>query len=80
MTNSERQEPEAAEFVRPYVIADGRDLPDGDQFSLITLVTAAANHGGRRLLPEEQSLLEMCSAATSRSPRSRDTCACPWAW
>lgn len=63
MTDSDKQEPEAAELVRPYVITNGRDLPEGDQFSLITLVTAAADHPQRRtrLSPEERSLLEMCS-------------------
>jgi DNA-directed RNA polymerase specialized sigma24 family protein len=62
MTDPDKQEPEAAELVRPYVITNGRGLPGEDQFSLITLVTAAADHQQRptRLSPEEQNLLEMC--------------------
>jgi hypothetical protein len=57
-------EPEAAPLVRPYVITKGRALPDEQQFSLITLVTAAAEQGQRasRLSPEEQQLLDVCSA------------------
>jgi hypothetical protein len=64
MTGHDGWEPEAAELVRPYVITKGRGLPDEDDLSLITLVTASAEHGRRptRLSPEEQSLLELCSA------------------
>ncbi|MEV0222853.1 DUF742 domain-containing protein [Streptomyces sp. NPDC050704] len=63
MIDPDRQEPEAAELVRPYVITNGRDLPAGDQFTLITLVTAAADQQQRPALlsPEEQSVLQMCS-------------------
>ncbi|MFD9407933.1 DUF742 domain-containing protein [Streptomyces sp. NPDC059989] len=55
--------PEAADLVRPYVITKGRGLPAEEQLSLITLVTAAADHQQRptRLSPEEQSLLDLCS-------------------
>jgi hypothetical protein len=55
---------EAAELVRPYVITKGRRLPDDDQLSLITLVTAAFDQGQRpaRLSPEEQRLLDICAA------------------
>ncbi|EKX60945.1 DUF742 domain-containing protein [Streptomyces ipomoeae] len=62
MTDSQQHEPEAAELVRPYVITGGRSLPGEHQFSLITLVTAAADQQQRpaRLSPEEQNLLEMC--------------------
>ncbi|GAA2254279.1 hypothetical protein GCM10010145_22880 [Streptomyces ruber] len=54
---------EAADLVRPYVITGGRELPAEHQFSLITLVTTAADQRQRpnRLSPEEQQLLEMCS-------------------
>lgn len=62
MTDSDKREPEAAELVRPYVITGGRSLPGENQFSLITLVTAAADQQQRpaRLSPEEQNLLGMC--------------------
>ncbi|MFE2558624.1 DUF742 domain-containing protein [Streptomyces sp. NBC_00090] len=64
MTGHEEWEPEAAELVRPYVITKGRGLPDEQQLSLITLVTAAPEEGQRptRLSPEEQRLLDICSA------------------
>jgi DNA-directed RNA polymerase specialized sigma24 family protein len=63
MTDNTPHEPEAAELVRPYVIARGRGLPGEDEFSLITLVTTAADQRQRpnRLSPEEQALLEMCA-------------------
>ncbi|WP_042363711.1 DUF742 domain-containing protein [Streptacidiphilus neutrinimicus] len=55
---------DATELVRPYVITKGRRLPDDDQLSLITLVTAAPEQVQRplRLSPEEQRLLDLCSA------------------
>ncbi|WP_405792511.1 DUF742 domain-containing protein [Streptomyces sp. NBC_01506] len=58
-----QSEPEAAELVRPYVITRGRALPAQDEFSLITLITTATDQRQRprRLSPEEQQLLEMCS-------------------
>ncbi|MFF5445229.1 DUF742 domain-containing protein [Streptomyces sp. NPDC012888] len=65
MTGREQEwEPEAADLVRPYVITKGRGLPDEGQFSLITLVTAAPGRSQRptRLPPEEQRLLDLCSA------------------
>ncbi|MGW0827662.1 DUF742 domain-containing protein [Streptomyces sp. NPDC002845] len=64
MTGSGEWEPEAPELVRPYVITKGRGLPDEEQLSLITLVTAAADDHRRpaRLSPEEQNLLDICSA------------------
>ncbi|MFF8093193.1 DUF742 domain-containing protein [Streptomyces sp. NPDC016675] len=64
MTGHDGWEPEAAELVRPYVITKGRGLPDEEHLSLITLVTAAAGNPQRppRLSPEEQSLLDLCSA------------------
>jgi hypothetical protein len=64
MTGHDGWEPEAAELVRPYVITKGRGLPDEEHLSLITLVTAAAANTQRppRLSPEEQSLLDLCSA------------------
>ncbi|WP_418958913.1 DUF742 domain-containing protein [Streptomyces tritici] len=65
MTGSEMWETEAAELVRPYVITKGRGLPDDTQLSLITLVTAAPEEGTQRptrLSPEEQRLLDICSA------------------
>ncbi|MFC8096749.1 DUF742 domain-containing protein [Streptomyces sp. NPDC057301] len=64
MTSHPDQEPEATELVRAYVITQGRALPDEAKLSLITLVTASAEHAQRpmRLSPEEQSLLDICSA------------------
>ncbi|WP_217254950.1 DUF742 domain-containing protein [Streptomyces sp. AC602_WCS936] len=64
MTGNDGWEPEAPELVRPYVITKGRGLPDEEHLSLITLVTAADGHARRplRLSPEEQSLLDLCSA------------------
>ncbi|WP_137991715.1 DUF742 domain-containing protein [Streptomyces vilmorinianum] len=64
MSGFEELEPEAAELVRPYVITKGRGLPDEAQLSLITLVTAAGDDQQRptRLSPEEQSLLDLCTA------------------
>ncbi|MCH0567055.1 MULTISPECIES: DUF742 domain-containing protein [unclassified Streptomyces] len=64
MTGAGEWEPEAADLVRPYVITKGRGLPDEAELSLITLVTAAAENGQRptRLSPEEQRLLDICSA------------------
>ncbi|QES51385.1 DUF742 domain-containing protein [Streptomyces venezuelae] len=64
MTGFGELEPEAAELVRPYVITKGRGLPDEAQLSLITLVTAAGDQQQRptQLSPEEQGLLELCTA------------------
>ncbi|GHD23498.1 DUF742 domain-containing protein [Streptomyces galbus] len=64
MTGYDELEPQTPELVRPYVITKGRGLPDEDQLSLITLVTAVADHRQRptRLSPEEQNLLDLCSA------------------
>lgn len=64
MTGPDGREPDAPELVRPYVITKGRGLPDEQQLSLITLVTAAPKDRRRptRLSPEEQSLLDICSA------------------
>ncbi|MGW3495423.1 DUF742 domain-containing protein [Streptomyces sp. NPDC001020] len=63
MTDPDKPEAEAAELVRPYVITKGRSLPDDEQFSLITLVTASLDERQRptRLSPEEQSMLTMCT-------------------
>ncbi|WP_344263819.1 DUF742 domain-containing protein [Streptomyces sodiiphilus] len=57
------QEPEAAALVRPYVITNGRNVPEGDELSLITLVTAvdSRQQWPALLSPEEQSVLRMCS-------------------
>ncbi|MEU9702898.1 DUF742 domain-containing protein [Streptomyces sp. NPDC047981] len=64
MSRFDEREPEAAELVRPYVITKGRGLPDEEQLSLVTLVTASADHHQRptRLSPEEQSMLDLCTA------------------
>lgn len=64
MNGPEDWELDAAELVRPYVITKGRGLPDDAQLSLITLVTATVERGQRpaRLSPEEQRLLDICSA------------------
>ncbi|KJS53103.1 DUF742 domain-containing protein [Streptomyces rubellomurinus] len=65
MTTPDEQPSEAPPLVRPYVITKGRGLPDDEQLSLITLVTAADDEQRRptrRLTPEEQGLLELCAA------------------
>lgn len=64
MTRTDGWEPESVELVRPYVITKGRGLPDEEQISLITLVTAAPEDTRRptRLSPEEAGLLDICSA------------------
>ncbi|MEU3614618.1 DUF742 domain-containing protein [Streptomyces sp. NPDC006872] len=64
MTGFDELEPQTPELVRPYVITKGRGLPDEGQLSLITLVTATADHQQRptRLSPEEQNLLDLCAA------------------
>lgn len=61
MTAPEEQEPESAGLVRPYVITNGRGLPDTDQFNLITLVTASEQRRSPTLDPEKRSLLDLCS-------------------
>jgi hypothetical protein len=64
MTSPEDFELEATGLVRAFVITKGRGLPDDAQLSLITLVTAAPEQGQRSLSlsPEEQRLLDICSA------------------
>lgn len=64
MTGHDGWDPEDTALVRAYVITKGRELPDEEQLSLITLVTASPDHAQRpmRLSPEEQTLLEICSA------------------
>ncbi|MER5637015.1 DUF742 domain-containing protein [Kitasatospora sp. NPDC002227] len=64
MTTPDDFELEATGLVRAYVITKGRGLPDDAQLSLITLVTAAPGQEQRplRLSPEEQRLLDICSA------------------
>lgn len=52
---------ESVDLVRPYVITNGQELPRGDEFELVTLVTAA-DGGARRaqLDPERRALVELC--------------------
>ncbi|NJQ08139.1 DUF742 domain-containing protein [Streptomyces lonarensis] len=52
---------ESVDLVRPYVITNGQELPKGDEFELVTLVTAA-DGGARRaqLDPERRALVELC--------------------
>ncbi|KAK1181441.1 DUF742 domain-containing protein [Streptomyces sp. NPDC000941] len=54
------QEPEAAPLVRPYVITNGRGLPENDQFNLITLVTASERRPPSHYDPEKLRLLDLC--------------------
>ncbi|MFI6333955.1 DUF742 domain-containing protein [Streptomyces sp. NPDC050535] len=63
MTGPDEGEFEAGELVRPYVVTKGRGLPDDSKLSLITLVTATADHQQRptRLSPEEQRLLDLAA-------------------
>ncbi|MFE5124107.1 DUF742 domain-containing protein [Streptomyces sp. NPDC056669] len=60
MTAPGEQEPQSAQLVRPYVITNGRGLPENDQFNLITLVTASEQRPPSQLDPEKRSLLELC--------------------
>ncbi|MCX5197386.1 DUF742 domain-containing protein [Streptomyces sp. NBC_00249] len=64
MSGFDELEPGSADLVRPYVITKGRGLPDEEQLSLITLVTAAGDQQQRptQLSPEEQGLLALCTA------------------
>ncbi|MDH6132915.1 hypothetical protein P3T37_002301 [Kitasatospora sp. MAA4] len=64
MTAPEEFELASDGLVRAYVITKGRGLPDEQQLSLITLVTAAPDEDRRpqQLSPEEQRLLDICSA------------------
>jgi hypothetical protein len=55
------QEPDSAGLVRPYVITNGRGLPDNDQFNLITLVTTSDQPRPGHLDPEKHSLLDLCA-------------------
>lgn len=55
-------EHEAAELVRPYVITNGRELPDDSEFTLITLVTVHQNPPRTKPLdPEKLRVIELCS-------------------
>ncbi|UWE07340.1 DUF742 domain-containing protein [Actinacidiphila bryophytorum] len=56
-------EPEelSADLVRPYVITNGRGLPDNDQFNLITLVTTSDQPRPSQLDPEKRAVLDLCS-------------------
>lgn len=61
MTNYE-PELESTDLVRSYVITNGRDLVEGDRFSMITLVTASDRPPGTHVLdPEKVRVLELCS-------------------
>lgn len=61
MTSPDGHEPESAQLVRPYVITNGRQLPDSDRYELMTLVTASTD-GQRKdhLGPEKRSVLQLC--------------------
>ncbi|WP_103502829.1 MULTISPECIES: DUF742 domain-containing protein [Streptomyces] len=53
---------DSVDLVRPYVITNGQDLPKGDEFELVTLVTVAAGNARQAQLdPERRALLELCS-------------------
>lgn len=55
-------EQETTPLVRPYVITNGRELLDDNDFSLITLVTVAEDAPRSGLLdPEKRRLMELCS-------------------
>lgn len=56
-------EPEelSADLVRPYVITNGRGLPDNDQFNLITLVTTSDLPRPSQIDPEKRAVLDLCS-------------------
>lgn len=62
MTNPGEQEPPDPGLVRPYVITNGRELPENDTFSLITLVTVAVDEPApRNASPEKRKLWDLCS-------------------
>ncbi|MDX3851939.1 DUF742 domain-containing protein [Streptomyces sp. AK02-01A] len=62
MTTPDEPEVEATPLVRPYVIANGRELIDDNDFSLITLVTVSEDVPHNGLLdPEKRRLMELCS-------------------
>ncbi|GAB2836000.1 DUF742 domain-containing protein [Streptomyces sp. NPDC054796] len=49
-------------LVRPYVITNGRGLPESDQFSLITLVTISGDQEPPKVLsPEKRKLWDLCA-------------------
>ncbi|MER6948310.1 DUF742 domain-containing protein [Nonomuraea sp. NPDC000554] len=51
-------------LVRPYTITGGRTVPERDDLTLITLVTAisevSSEHGLRRMQPEHRTILALC--------------------
>ncbi|SEG88429.1 Protein of unknown function [Actinacidiphila yanglinensis] len=52
---------ESPELVRPYVITNGRGLPEDGQFNLITLVTASDQPRPAHLDPEKHRVLDLCA-------------------
>ncbi|MFF2525262.1 DUF742 domain-containing protein [Streptomyces liangshanensis] len=55
-------EQETTPLVRPYVITNGRELLDDNDFSLITLITVSENAPQNGFLdPEKRRLMELCS-------------------
>ncbi|AJE84870.1 MULTISPECIES: DUF742 domain-containing protein [Streptomyces] len=62
MTAPGEEQPVTSGFIRSYVITNGRDLPDADGFSLVTLVTIAPDREPpARLSPELRSVWDLCS-------------------
>ncbi|NSC21815.1 DUF742 domain-containing protein [Streptomyces albus subsp. chlorinus] len=61
MTTPEEQEPVDTGLVRPYVITNGREPPEDDRFSMITLVTVSDEEPPRLLDPEMRKLWDLCS-------------------
>lgn len=50
------------ELIRPYVITNGRELPQGTAFTMTTLVTATEEGLNSRVLtPESRRILDLCS-------------------
>jgi len=61
MTTPEEQEPLDSGLVRPYVITNGRELPESGQFSMITLVMVSEEQPPKLLGPEKRQLWDLCA-------------------
>jgi hypothetical protein len=62
VTRPGQERTDAVDLVRPYVITGGRQLPHGDEFELVTLVTVAEGPRPQTQLdPERRAVLELCS-------------------
>ncbi|MFI6346025.1 DUF742 domain-containing protein [Streptomyces sp. NPDC050560] len=61
MTAPGEEEPVTGGFIRSYVITGGRELPPGDELTLVTLVTLAKDRElPVRASPEVSAIWELC--------------------